>query len=153
MNNNAQAAIEFIFIILIIIIYIFTVSKPILDNSQGIVDDVERLTKTDIETKKIVNSINNLSLLANGSRETLNVFLQKDSNIVCDTEKIGFEVGINNKGNNPNIAICTNNICKKEYSVFENTEINCGFNKISYGKQTLRLLKENNEISIGVVNE
>jgi hypothetical protein len=152
-RSAGQAAIEFIFIILIIVIYLFTVSKPILENSQGVVDDIERIVKTDIETKKIVNSINNLSLLANGSKETLNIIVQKDSEIICTQNKISFEVKINEKGNNPDLGICTNNICTKEHSIFENAEINCNSSNITYGKHILILTKENDKINFDVSDE
>ena len=74
MNNRGQTVLEFLLIILIIIIYLTTVIVPMANNAQGAINDTEKVARANNETQKLSNAIEKITLLGEGSRQTIDVF-------------------------------------------------------------------------------
>jgi len=149
MKNRGQVILEFIFIILIIVIYIFTVTKPFIDNSQTTITDIQALTITNTETNRLVNSINKIYLLGNGSRETLELFVPVKGQIICNDidEEISFRVELT-QGTAPENDLCPNNICEKAFGLNDAIDLDCLIAEVN-NQSTVIVSKENNKIIIG----
>ncbi len=148
MKNRGQVALEFILIILIIVIYLFTVTKPIIENSQGAIEDIENVSRASNEAQKITNSINKVAMLANGSKDKVSVFVPKNSKIICDSEVIKFESQINETGANPTISICKENICDKNFPIRNNVTLDCQITELLFGRHVVDISKVGNEVVI-----
>lgn len=146
--QKGQATIEFIFIILIILIYLFGVTRPLILNTQGAIEDVENITKTNYASQRLVDTINKISLLGQGSKETITVFIPNNSEIRCEEDKILFETKINQKGENPTITACENDICKKEIFVREGIDIDCVNEKFFFGVRNITIARDVQKIKI-----
>jgi uncharacterized protein (UPF0333 family) len=144
--EKGQVALEFIFLILIVVVYIFTTTKPIIENSQGALEDVENVAKTNREVTKIVSSINKMTFLGSGSKETLVLDIPINSTIICDTNIIGFISQINLTGTNPAIGVCSENICDKNYMI-NSIESNCNFNNL-IGKTKVIIQRSENSVNL-----
>lgn len=125
MKQRGQVAIEFIFILLIIIIYIFTVTKPLIDSSVSAVDDIERISKIKNETEKLSNAVNETHLLGNGTKRTIFLFIPNNARIFCEENLIGFSATINDSEVNPEVQVCANNICDYNADIYSGFTINC----------------------------
>jgi uncharacterized protein (UPF0333 family) len=149
MKNRGQVILEFIFIILIVVIYIFTVTKPFIDNSQNTITDIEALTRTNNETEKLVDSINKLYLLGNGSRETLDLFVPIQGKIICNDvdNNIGFTVDLTNSINQEH-SLCPNNVCTKSFELNDDIDLDCLMPEVN-NRATVVVSKENNIIIVG----
>lgn len=146
--QKGQATIEFIFIILILIIYIFGVTKPIIENTQGIIEDIENISKANLATQQLTQITNKISLLGTGSKETITLFIPNNTKINC-ANNFEFEVQINKTGNNTNVNLCENNICKKTFMVRNGITLDCTENVIDYGIKTIVVEKtDSDKISI-----
>ncbi len=143
--RRGQVAIEFIFIILIVIVYLFGVTMPLLQNTRGIIEDIDNVTKANYATAQIANTGNRISLMGTGSKETITVFVPKNSIIGCDTNNVYFNSTINRTGNNPEIALCEDNICERKYHIREGISINCDFVELELGIKEIIVEKKNNE--------
>ena len=153
MKQKGQVAIEFIFILLIIIVYIFTVTKPLIDGAGDIVNDIERISRINNETEKISKLINNTQLLGIGTKNTINIFVPDQSTINCydDTNKIGFSTKINVTGLNPELNLCPDNNCDRNISLFNEIHLDCGVAKLNTGNYKLKIEKtEENKIKIEI---
>lgn len=150
-KQKGQAAIEFIFIILIVVVYIFTATLPLIENAKGSIEDIDNITKINTESQRIVNSINKISLLGTGSKETLTIIIPSYSKINCATNEISFETKINNTGNNPPTTYCKNNICTKTFPILDGVNLNCQMPNLAKGIYSLKIEKqESNLINIGL---
>lgn len=125
--KKGQTSIEFIFLILILVIYLVTIIRPAFDSAQSAFEDIEKVTKASNETQKIINSINRISALSEGSKETITIILPNQTEINCYPEGIDFIAEINTKNFNPELEACPENICQKEYTT---TPIICEKNNI-----------------------
>ena len=144
--QRGQTSIEFIFLILIIIVYIVTVTLPLSKDTQNSLSDVENLSRANNETQKLVNSINNLSLLGEGSKETITLFLPQNTTVYCGDNNISFEVKLKQL---PYPAQCPLGVCAKKFATPENTAIGCNINSLlGPAKLTLIIEKTNSQISI-----
>jgi uncharacterized protein (UPF0333 family) len=150
--QRGQVILEFIFIILIVVIYIFTVTKPFMANSQETIFDIEALTRTNAETQKITNSINKLSLLGIGSKETLEIFLPAQSKILCNTSNntFGFIVEINSSENSPEHNLCPDNTCEKTFALNDTVVLACDVPELS-DRETIEVEKQSGVIRVGGV--
>ncbi|MDD3083957.1 MAG: hypothetical protein PHP82_02965 [Candidatus ainarchaeum sp.] len=146
--QKGQVAIEFIFIILIIVIYLFGVTKPILENAQGVIEDIENISKANYATQQLADTTNKISLLGVGSKETITLFIPKNAKILCNDFNFGFEVEINKTGNNTTVSICEENICKKEFKIREGIELDCMDQNFLYGIVKIVITKQDDTISI-----
>ncbi len=148
MNNRGQAAIEFIFIILIVVVYLFSVTKPLIESTQSTITDIQNITLANNETQKIVNSVNKISLLGNSSKETLQLFIPENSFVGCYNDgTIGFITKINVLTKNPEMNLCKNNSCDKNISINDGIIVNCNFPLVS-GQRTVIVEKQSDEINI-----
>ena len=146
MKQKGQASLEFVFLILIIIIYIFTVTRPLSESAISAVEDIQEITQASKEAAKITETINNISLLAPTSRETLTIVVPDNTTLYCYNEgKIGFSSQINIKKINPAVNICPNDLCDKNYTA--QTPIGCLTNQIK-GVQKIVITKSDNNVII-----
>ncbi len=145
--KRGQTSIEFIFLILIIVIYLVTIVRPAFDSAQSSFEDIDKVTKASNETQKIVNSINRISSLSDGSKETLFITLPEGVEINCYNEgKLDFMVEINTNGINPNIESCAKDVCQKEY---QTSPLNCEITQI-LGAEKIIVEKDGTTITIKV---
>ncbi len=146
---RGQATIEFIFIILIVIVYIFSVTKPLIENAQGVIEDIENISKTNYATQQIVNTTNKIALLGTNSKETITLFIPNNSKIICQENGFSYQIEINKTGNNPTILLCPQNICEKRFEILEGFTINCEEDLFGYGIKKIAIEKiEKNKIKI-----
>lgn len=146
MNTKGQTSIEFLIIVLIIVVYLFTVTKPIIESSQGTIEDIKNLNQTKEETQKLIDSINKINNYSTNSKETIILITPKYSTIYCNNDgNIGFKTEINKKYINPQIRNCENNICDKNYSL--NTALDCQIKEI-IGLQKIIIEKKENNVEI-----
>ena len=124
--QKGQAIIEFIFLILIIVVYLVTVTMPLIKDTQNIIQDTENMTRANNECQKIVNSIKEINLFGEGSRETLNIFIPNNTIIGCINNKINFETQLTQT---PYPTACSTGKCTKEFTT--NLTLNCEIGQIS----------------------
>jgi uncharacterized protein (UPF0333 family) len=148
MKNKGQVILEFIFIILIVVIYVFTVTKPFIDNSQNTITDIDALTRTNNEANKLVESINKIYLLGNGSRETLELFVPIKGQIICNSadNNIGFNVVLND-GTTQEHSLCPNNTCEKSFELNDAIDLDCLLPEVN-NRSIVVVSKENNIIIV-----
>jgi hypothetical protein len=120
--QRGQTTIEFLFIILITIVYITTVTTPLVKSAQTIIYDTENISRTNNETQKIVNTINELATLSSGSRQTINIFLPENTSIYCANKNISFTTVLKQE---PWPTQCPNGNCTKTLTPILNTDLNC----------------------------
>jgi hypothetical protein len=138
--QRGQTAIEFIFIILIIVVYLFTITTPMINSAKSAYSDIETVTKANAEAQKLVNAIERVSSLSNGTKETIYLSLPENCVLNCTTDnKIEVITKINLDQINPVVNECPNNICDKNYST---QPITC-ITKIIVGSQSISIRKEN----------
>jgi uncharacterized protein (UPF0333 family) len=146
MKSRGQAAIEFIFIVLLVVVYIFSVTKPLVESSQGIIEDIDTITRANNEAKKIVNSVKRVSMLGTSSKETIQLFIPQNAQVGCYHDgNIGFIAEINLRTLNENpintpVVLCPNNICDKNFT-FPNVTIDCIFDSPIKGTQRFSIIK------------
>jgi uncharacterized protein (UPF0333 family) len=141
-TQRGQVALEFIFILLIIIIYIFTVTKPIVENATGISEDIDSVSRANNEAQKLLNSVTRVSMMASGSKETLNMIVPKKSVVMCHIDGvIGFSTKLNVKPYPPQ---CATGACDKNFGMPAGLKVNCPMVTISgQGKVTVRKEADN----------
>ncbi len=133
--QKGQAVIEFILLILIIVVYLVSVTMPMVENTQKIIEDTENITRANNECQKITNSINEINLFGNESKQTLVLFVPKNTTINCDnTLGITFKTQLTQT---PFPVNCTNGICTKTFKT--NTPLNCLLKEIK-GPQKINVL-------------
>ena len=140
MKHKGQVALEFIFIILLIVVYIFSVTKPLIESSQGIIEDIDTITRSNNEATKLFNSVKRVSMLAEGSKETIQLFIPLNGEVGCYNDNtIGFRAKINQRTlngtpiNSP-AALCPNNWCDKNFDTSGIT-IECRYDMPTKGTQ------------------
>ena len=147
MKSKGQAAIEFIFIVLLIVVYIFTVTKPLVDSTQGVIEDIDTVTRSNNEAQKIVNSVKRISMLGVGSKETINLFIPINGKVGCYKDgNVGFVAKINQRtldGTpiNPGVTLCPGNVCDKNFSL-PTVPIDCQFDRPMEGTQKFAIMKD-----------
>jgi hypothetical protein len=146
--RKGQATIEFIFIILIVTIYIFGVTKPILENTQGTIEDIENISKANYAVQQVIDTTNKISFLGDGSKETITIFVPRNARIECNDNNIVLEIEINKTGNNPSVGLCNDNKCVKEYNIRDGIELDCGTQPFLFGIGNVSIEKISNEIRI-----
>jgi len=147
--KKGQVAIEFIFILLVIIIYIFTVTKPIIQSGEGAVSDIDSIASMKRETQKITNAINRIYLLGDNSKETITLFIPQENSIFCNSNTIGFIAKINKDEINPPLGVCPENSCEYIAETFSGITINCQQESFSSGQHTIQIQKVNGNIVVG----
>jgi hypothetical protein len=140
-KSRGQAAIEFIFIILIVIIYVFTTSKPFIENAQGTIEDIQNITQINQETKRLNDAITKISLLGINSQNTLTLIIPKNAELFCLNDKLRFETKINQTGNNPKTGTCQNNVCDKNFEIRNDITLNCDIQSINTGIHNIKIKK------------
>jgi len=154
MKSKGQAAIEFIFIVLLIVVYLFSVTKPIIESSQGIIEDIDTITRSNNEAKKIVNSVKRVSMLGTGSIETIQLFIPVNGEVGCYNDgNIGFKAKINQRtldgtSINPPVGLCPNNLCDKNFSL-PSVNVTCMYDAPTKGTQKFKIVKTDSGVSIG----
>jgi len=141
--RRGQAAIEFIFLVLIVIVYITTVVIPLSRDAQNVISDVDGVSRANNETQKVVNAINEVSSLGEGSRQTVITFLPIDSAIYCKDKNISFEVKLKQA---PYPAQCQNGVCKKTFKIPSTATLDCRAPNISGGKTSVIIEKSADKI-------
>lgn len=142
--QKGQAVIEFILLILIVVVYLVSVTMPMVENTQKIIEDTENITRANNECQKITNSINEINLFGNDSKQTLILFVPKNTAINCNNiNGITFKTQLTQT---PFPTECTNGICTKTFNT--NTPLNCLLEEIK-GPQKISVLiqKINNTIT------
>jgi uncharacterized protein (UPF0333 family) len=148
-NKKGQVAIEFIFILLIIVVYIFTVTKPLIESGSGAINDIERISKIRNQTDLLAETINSTYLLGDGTVKSVIIFVPRDSNIIC-SDTIGFSAKINEDEVNPEIGSCENNICDYNASIYTGINLNCSVNLIRTGQYRIITEKNGQTINVGL---
>ncbi len=119
--QKGQAVIEFIFLILIIVVYLVAVTIPLVKDTQNIIQDTENVTRANNECQKLSNSIKEINLFGEGSRQTLNLFVPNNTTIDCNNfGKISFSTQLLQ---NPFPSQCASGICTKTF--LTNSTLNC----------------------------
>jgi len=143
--KKGQVALEFIFIILVIIVYLFTVTKPLTENASEAAKDIEAITRTNLETQKVVNSINRLAMMGDGSQETISIFTPAKSTIRCFPDgNVGFSVVISDKVK-PFPLSCPTGTCDKNFPITKSIKVNCLYQTL---QGYVRVEKNSGEIDV-----
>jgi len=124
--QKGQAIIEFVFLILIIVVYLVSVTMPMVKDTQNIIQDTENVTRANNECQKITNSIKEINLFGEGSKQNLILFVPNNTNINCDnTNGISFETQLTQT---PFPRECENGICTKNFAT--STLLDCNVKQI-----------------------
>jgi hypothetical protein len=151
MNQRGQAAIEFIMLILIVIIYLVTITRPLVEDAKSLTEDVQLIVRADSESKKIVNSITEVSILGKGTKKTLQLFVPNEAIITCDETKnaILFDLNFQKPLTAPmgdfageRNTYCEKEHCKKTYFFPNEIKLTCTKEHI-FGETKLIILNEN----------
>ncbi len=128
MKMKGQVAIEFMFIILIVIVYITTVTMPLVKESKDAVTDVDSIARANNETQKIVNAINDIYLMGEGSRQTVTVYVPENTTIFCEDKNFSFQTKMALK---PYPIECSSGTCIKTFNMPKNVQIECNLQSLS----------------------
>ncbi|MEI7961833.1 MAG: hypothetical protein WCI04_05875 [archaeon] len=127
--KKGQTVLEFLFLLLIIIIYLTTLVIPLTKDAQNAIGDTEKIARANNETQKIANSIEKVSMLGEGSRQTIDVFVPENTKILCTSAGLKFEVILTLI---PFPAQCdVNGKCTKLFPFPQNTIVICPTNPLS----------------------
>jgi uncharacterized protein (UPF0333 family) len=133
--QKGQAVIEFILLILIIVVYLVSVTMPMVESTQGVIQDTKNITSANNESQKIINSINEINLFGNESKQTLILFIPNNTTIDCNNTKgITFKTQFTQA---PFPADCNNGLCTKTFST--SAPLNCILKEIK-GPQKISVL-------------
>jgi len=143
--KRGQASIEFIFLVLIVIVYLTTVVIPLSKEAQDSISDVDSVARANNETQKIANTINDVFLLGEGSKQTLAVFLPEDTIIYCKDKNISFEATLKQL---PYPAQCSSGKCVKVFTFSTSTLLTCNTNYLTPGKTILTVEKKAGKIAL-----
>ncbi len=111
--QKGQAILEFIFLILIIVVYLVSTTIPMVKDTQNIIQDTQNITRANNECQKISNSIKEINLFGEGSRQTLMVFIPNNTTITCINNQISFETQLTQT---PFPQECPNGLCDKNFN-------------------------------------
>ncbi|MFA5125575.1 MAG: class III signal peptide-containing protein [archaeon] len=142
--KRGQAALEFIFLILVVVVYIVTVTMPLSRDTQSALSDVETLSRANNETQKIMNSINELSIIGEGSKQTLTLFIPENTFIYCTDTNISYEVKLKQT---PYPIQCSSGTCRKTFLVPSTITLNCSLQLIT-GPTKMNLVLEKSAAKI-----
>jgi uncharacterized protein (UPF0333 family) len=120
--EKGQVAIEFMFIILIVIVYITTVTIPLVKESKTAVEDIDSLSRANNETQKILNAVNEVYLMGEGSRQTINVYIPQNTTIYCEDKNFSFKTTLTQK---PYPIQCDSGTCTKVFDLPKNVLMEC----------------------------
>jgi len=139
--QKGQAILEFIFLILIVVVYLVSVTMPMVKDTQNIIQDTQNVTRANNECQKISNSIKEINLFGNESKQTLLVFIPNNTTINCNNAEISFQTQLTQQ---PFPAECTNGLCTKTFPT--NTLLQCLVGSIKGPQQiniTIQKINEN----------
>jgi uncharacterized protein (UPF0333 family) len=94
-KSRGQIALEFMLLLVFILVFISAVVLPNVDFAGATTQEIERLGQARIAAEKIANTANRLQHQASDAKQTILVFVPKDSNLLCEPGvdgNIGFEV-------------------------------------------------------------
>jgi hypothetical protein len=155
--KRGQVALEFIFIVLLIVIYIFAVTKPLVESSQGLIEDITTVTLANNEAQKLLNSVKRVSMLGEGSKETIIIFSPLNAKVGCASggTGIGFSAKINQRqvngtSINPPVALCPNDLCEKTYTLPNGINISCNPGNMLEGTNQVVIRKTATEVEINL---
>ena len=138
--KRGQAALEFIFLVLIVVVYIVTVTIPLSKETQNALSDVETISRANNETQKIMNSINDLSIIGDGSKQTLTMFIPENTFIYCTDKNVSFEVRLKQA---PYPIQCSSGTCKKTFLVPSTITLDCTLQLITGPTKIILVLEKN----------
>jgi len=152
-NKKGQIALEFMLLLVFILVFISAVVFPNVDFAGATTQEIERLGQARIAAEKIANTANRLQHQSSDAKQTIIVFVPRDSNLLCEPGadgNIGFEVGLQSApatacesdldriapGHEPSSFICT-----KRFSV---PDLNCEPLQSPFveGKQSITVVVE-----------
>jgi hypothetical protein len=119
---------------------------PFAKNAEQILKDAEVVARTNLETQKIHNAIEDLSYLGEDSKQTITIFIPQNASLFCFSDKISFDANILQE---PFPAQCPQGKCTKIYS--SRISITCAVNEIrGPAKEELVLERKTNSVSLAI---
>ncbi len=94
-ETNGQIALEFMLLLVFILVFISAIVLPNAEFAGATTQEIERLGQARIAAEKIANTANRLQHQSSDAKQTIIVFVPKDSNLLCEPGadgNIGFEV-------------------------------------------------------------
>lgn len=151
--RKGQASIEFILLMAIMLLFINT---AIIANSNAASDaalDVSRLGKARLGAERLVDAINYVGLGAEGTKQTVSIFIPQGATITCipgtgssPFGKISFTVDI--KGIAPEVNGCSvnplspgNSTCSKSMPVYSTIALSCNTSITGPSVQNYEIVK------------
>lgn len=92
---RGQIALEFMLLLVFIMVFISAVVLPNVEFAGATTQEIERLGQARIAAEKIANTANRLQHQASDAKQTILVFVPKDTNLLCEPGpdgNIGFEL-------------------------------------------------------------
>ncbi len=130
-ETNGQIALEFMLLLVFILVFISAVVLPNAEFAGATTQEIERLGQARIATEKIANTANRLQHQSSDAKQTIIVFVPKDSNLLCESGpdgNIGFEVELQSapatacESDFDRVAPGSTFICTKRFSI---PDLNC----------------------------
>jgi len=111
-----------------------------------VLKDTEIIARTNSETQKIADAVNQLAYLGEDSKETIPVFLPEKSAIYCLQNGLRFEATLTQT---PFPTQCPQGVCTKNFESV--LQIQCAFTSIrGPTKERIILIKNANSITVGL---
>ena len=122
--RKGQTVLEFLFLLLVVIVYLTTVVVPMAKDAQGAVSDTEKVARANNEAQKIANAIQEVSLMGEGSKKTIDVFVPEATTIDCNdaSNSISFTTTLTLE---PFPAQCPLGVCTKTFAGPTNAPLDC----------------------------
>lgn len=122
--QRGQTVLEFLFLLLVIIVYLTTAVIPMAKNGQELVSDTENIAKANNEAQKLSLAIGQVSMLGENSRQTIDLFIPRNTTISCNTasNSINFIAQVKAK---PFPAQCPAGECTKFFNAPNGVSLNC----------------------------
>jgi hypothetical protein len=95
-NQSGQIALEFMLLLVFILMFVSAVVLPNVEFAGNATQEIERMGQARIAAEKIASVVERLEHQSVEAKQTVIVFVPKDTNLLCDQEnrKIGFEAGL-----------------------------------------------------------
>jgi len=118
--KKGQTVLEFLFLVMIVIIYLTTLVVPMAKDAQTALTDTEKIARANNETQKLANAIQKVSILGDGTRQTVDLFIPEDTTIYCASNNVSFTTTLSLKPypamqNATAQCNATNGICTKTF--------------------------------------
>lgn len=84
MKHNGQATIEFLLTLVIALMFIVTIIQPNANFASNSVKDTANLAKLKLSTEKLSQSIKYAAVSGTGTKETIQLMIPQDGNIICE---------------------------------------------------------------------